>query len=111
MSDMLDMLTLDDLDGSSRDLAEVIGMDAFRRLVRTYGGSCIPYVPKAENLTTPIRDRVIVEEFNGYNYQELARKYGMSERWIREITRIKAEKMRTEPVPGQLSLSDLVDQD
>lgn len=39
MDPFLDNLTLEQLDGDAFDLAELIGMDAFKKLVEVYGGS------------------------------------------------------------------------
>mgnify|MGYP000141030663 CR=1 FL=1 len=36
-------------------------------------------------ITRPVRDARIKKEFTGYNHQELARKYGVTERWVRRI--------------------------
>ena len=47
MNSFLDDLTLEQLDGDSRELAEVIGMDAFKKLVEVYGGSGSLYIPSA----------------------------------------------------------------
>ena len=40
---LLHLLTIDDLDGENRELAETIGMDAFIKLVEVYAapGGCI----------------------------------------------------------------------
>ena len=46
------------------ELAETIGMDAFRRLVDVYGGTGRVYIPQADTLLIPIRDRLIREEYN-----------------------------------------------
>lgn len=37
--ELLELLELDDLQGEARELAECIGMDAFRRLLERYGGT------------------------------------------------------------------------
>ena len=36
---LLDKLTLDDLDADQRQLAECIGMEAYRKLLKNYAGS------------------------------------------------------------------------
>lgn len=38
-NELLNELKLEDLQGEARELAETIGMDAFRRLVDVYGGT------------------------------------------------------------------------
>lgn len=67
-----------------RGMVEAIGFDNFIKLADYAGGTTI-YIPKAEALIRPIRDKKIKDEFNGFNHQELAKKYNLSERWIRAI--------------------------
>ena len=71
-------------EGLYRMIAEAIGTDNFYKLAEIVGGTTI-YIPKPESLTRPVRDARIKKEFTGYNHQELARKYGVTERWVRRI--------------------------
>lgn len=103
MEDFLDELTLDDLYGNQYELAECIGLEAYRKLVRTYAGSTIT-VPMPKSITTDIRDRKIINEFNGCNYKELAQKYVLSERSIYEITSCKRKEIKAAPIDGQLTM-------
>jgi Mor family transcriptional regulator len=80
---MLEELTLDDIPKTHKDIAENIGIDAFKKLVELLGGSSL-YIPKEASLTRPIRNRVIREKFNG-DYRVLARKYDISEAQVRNI--------------------------
>ena len=85
MDDFKKDLTLDMLDGVLyRQIAEAIGTENFVKLAEVVGGATI-YIPKPESITRPVRDARIKEEFNGYNHPELARKYGVTERWVRRI--------------------------
>lgn len=82
---LIDEMTLDMIpEGVYRDLAEKIGVRNFIMLAETIGGTTF-YLPKAETFTRPIRDQIIKEEFNGYNFTDLAIKYNLSERRIRSI--------------------------
>ena len=45
----LDKLTMEQLHGSQLEIAEVIGMEAYRKLVASYGGSSI-YISKADSV-------------------------------------------------------------
>lgn len=54
------------------------------RLVSVLGGSRITF-PDLKYLYRQERDRRICIEFNGVNYEELAIKYGIKTRWVREI--------------------------
>lgn len=53
-------------------------------LARHYGGGMV-YFPKLDKPLIRIRDEKIREEFNGHNHRDLARKYGITESWVREI--------------------------
>lgn len=63
---------------------DIIGLDRFIDLCYIIGGLSI-YVPKFESVVAAARDRLILSEFNGYNYSELAIKYGITEVWVRQI--------------------------
>ena len=82
--DLLDQVKLENLDEEQKALAELIGLDGLKNLVRAYNGTSI-YVPKIESLEKAVRDEYIKEEFDGGNYRELALKYGLTETWIRNI--------------------------
>lgn len=86
MDPFLDNLTLEQLDGDAFDLAELIGMDAFKKLVEVYGGSSILYVPTFAKLRNAARDRQLLQEYQSRkNLKHLARKFQMSERRARQI--------------------------
>ena len=78
-------------------------MDGFIRLVDTYGGTSNLYVPVAEQLVRPVRDELIRREYNGRNVYELARKWDLTDRSIREIVKDEVKKMRSDPGPDQLT--------
>lgn len=67
-----------------REIAEVIGIEAYRKLVEYYGGSRI-YIEKSDTVTRPDRNNEIRKKFNGGNYKQLAREYRLSELTIRRI--------------------------
>jgi len=71
-------------EGIYKDIAEAIGTDNFYRLTKVVGGATI-YLPKPESILRPVRDARIKSEFNGYNHPELAKKYGVTERWVRQL--------------------------
>ena len=89
LDDLLRQLTVDDLHGEARDLAEAIGMEAFLKLVEVYGGTGRLYIPQASILAIPIRDAQIRQEYDGTNLLKLCRKWGLSENSVRRIVRIK----------------------
>lgn len=67
-----------------KEITEIIGIEAYRKLVEHYGGSSI-YINKYDTITRPERNDEIRRKFNGSNYRELAKEYGLSETGIRKI--------------------------
>jgi len=65
-------------------VANVIGIESTLLLSKHLGGINI-YIPKYEKLIQTYRDNKIYSEFNGANHKELARKYNLTEVWIRKI--------------------------
>ena len=80
---MLEFLTESDVPDSIKDVVDVIGIDAFKDLVKLAGGSLL-YIPNESNLVKPIRNRRIREEFKG-SYRDISMKYGISEGEVRNI--------------------------
>lgn len=80
----LDNITLKELPEEQREIAECIGMDSYKRLVKMFGGSRI-YVQKADSILKTVRNRRIIQMFNGKNYRHLALIFGLSENRIRYI--------------------------
>lgn len=72
------------LSGEQRELAETVGLDAYKKLIEHFGG-CQLYVPKLETVLKEARNKEIKENFTGFNYRELAKKYHVSEMTIRKI--------------------------
>lgn len=98
--DLLDEVKMENLDDEQKILAETVGIDAFKRLVRAFNGTSI-YIPKIESLEKAIRDELIRAEFDGGNYKELALKFGLTETWIRNIVLEKVKEIRAKPIEGQ----------
>ncbi|WP_027625541.1 Mor transcription activator family protein [Clostridium lundense] len=64
--------------------AKIIGIDNLCKIAEKLGGTTI-YIPKYDTLFKTIRNEKIKKEFNGYNYQDLAIKYNICERTVRNI--------------------------
>ena len=77
MQDFLDCVQYEDLDENDRELADCIGLEGFKNLVRTFGGSYIN-VKISKNIGLNYRNKQIISEFNGGNCKQLARKYDLS---------------------------------
>lgn len=104
---LLDELTIDDLDEEQRELADCIGFEAYRRLLSNYAGDTIR-VRMPNRITLPLRNEKIKEDFTGYNYRELAKKYGMHPYSIwRIVADIRIQK-QNEPLPEQIDFNDLL---
>ena len=85
MDDFAKELTLEMLqEGLWKEIAKEIGIDNFCKLAEVTGGATV-YIPKLESIVRPVRDSHIKAEFNGYNHGELARKYDVTERWVRQL--------------------------
>ena len=76
------------LSGDQKELAETVGLDAYKKMVGQYGGSSV-YINKTDTITRSGRNAEIQQKFNGSNYRELAKEYGFSEAWIRKIVNKK----------------------
>ena len=101
-------IKLDDLYGLQKDIAEVIGIENFIKLSKNFGGDDI-YIQKYSELIKIQRNSEIREKFNGYNSDELAKEYDLSERYVRMICSDLIDDIRSRPPPGQLSLLDFLE--
>lgn len=102
---LLDKLTLDDLDADQRQLAECIGLEAYKKLLKNYAGSPIT-IRMPDKITIPVRNREIKDKFDGCNYGKLAREYQLSEASIRKIVSSEIQRVKYAPFDGQTSLFD-----
>lgn len=77
-------ISMEDIPEEYRDIAEVIGLNAFVQLSYLCGGQNL-YVPMLNSLKREGRDREIRARFDGGNYRTLAVQFRLSERQIRKI--------------------------
>lgn len=84
MTDLSADIRIEDLPPEFRAVAEEIGLSAAVRLVRARGGEEV-YVPKEDSVSRAARNRAILAEFNGKNYRELARRYDLTVKTIRQV--------------------------
>lgn len=99
----LDLITLDDLTGDQRELAEIIGIEAYINLVCDWGRDSV-YIGKCDRVLKRLRNERIREEYNGHNVKELARKYKLTARSINMIVAEERAALRIAPMDGQISL-------
>ena len=84
----IDEIKIELLPEGYRELIEVIGLRAAVKLSEAFGGTHT-YIPKMDKILQRVRDTKIRAEFTGFNHRDLARKYHLSETWIREIVEAK----------------------
>lgn len=70
------------------ELIDEIGFEGVYLLSEKFGGTNI-YIPKFRRIFKEQIDRAIRDEFDGGNYVQLALKYGLCERTIRNIVNKK----------------------
>lgn len=101
-------LQIEELRDEQKLIAETIGMEAYFKLTKMFGGTTV-YIAKAEEiLRRRSRDEQIREEFDGSNYAQLALKYGLTETWIRNIVYEKAVEIKKKPIDGQMNIADFL---
>lgn len=104
MNELLNMLKIEDLRGEQRELAELIGMETYLKLADIYAGTSRLSIPPIRILTLPVRDSLIQREFNGNNVYQLAKKWELSDKYIRDIVSDQRQEFRLKPMDGQISL-------
>lgn len=71
-------------DGIWKALAEQIGPINVVKVMSIINGDDV-YIPKPDRILIPARDVRIKKEFNGYNHNELAKKYGLTTAYIKKL--------------------------
>lgn len=98
----IDKLTsVDQLRSDQRELAEIIGLEAYKKLVVNYAGSFL-YIQKIDSVLKDLHDEEIREKFDGGNYGSLAREYDLAEATVRDIVAEKRKQLRSAPLEGQM---------
>jgi Mor family transcriptional regulator len=77
-------LTIDMLPDEGKEIALVIGIKNYLKLVMEYGGRSV-YIHKLDAVRRSVRDDSIRKDFNGENHAFLCKKYDLSEKQIRLI--------------------------
>ena len=88
MVDMEKIVSPEQLSEDKKELAKIIGLEAYKKLVQHFGGSYI-YVNKPDTVTRKERDAEIFRKFDDKNYCQLAQEYNLTENRIRSIIRQK----------------------
>jgi len=79
-------ISINDLSGEVREIAKLIGLAPTLKLANEYGGETL-YFPKYDAITRTVRDRAIRDGFTGTNYKELAKKFNLTQKRIRDIVK------------------------
>jgi len=96
-------IQIEELNEPYREIAEKIGVESAVEVAKLFGGSQV-YFPKLDSVLRIYRDALIKKEFNGYNYRELSKKYGLSETWVRLICKELALEKQNEPLERQIKM-------
>lgn len=102
----IDKLTsIEQLRNDQRELAEIIGLEAYKKLVLNYAGSFV-YIQKIDSVLKDLRDNEIREKFDGGNCLKLAIEYNLAVATVRDIVAPKRKELRIAPLEGQMSFED-----
>lgn len=101
-------LDMDDLRDEQKRIADIIGIESYLKLSNALGGTTVYIAKVSEIVERKNRDERIRREFTGWNYKELALKYGLTETWIRNIVSPIEKQIRTQPMNGQVSVEELL---
>lgn len=101
---------MEDLSPNQREVAELIGLENYVKLIDAYGAEVI-YIPKRDSFERLARNQRIVDRFDGYNYAALAKQFGLTSVTIRRIVEYKRKMIRAAPIAGQISLFDVPESD
>lgn len=103
MEDWKKQLKVDDLPSPYYDIAEELGLEAAIKIEQIFKGQTI-YFASFENCCSDTKKALIKEEFNGYNTNYLARKYGVSNRYVQLACKEKIEELCRRPLDGQIQM-------
>lgn len=99
------LISIDQLRDDQKELAEIIGLEAYKKLVVNYAGSFL-YIQKIDSVLKDLRDNEIREKFDGGNCLKLAIEYNLAVATVRDIVAPKRKELRTAPIEGQMSFED-----
>ncbi len=106
--DIEKLTSLDQLQDDQRDLAELIGLEAYKKLIANFAGNPL-YIQKADSVLKNARDIEIRNKFDGSNYKELALEYDLAVSTVRDIVASKRRELRLAPLEGQMSFEGMTE--
>lgn len=75
---------LSDIPETYQPIAALIGIDAFLKLCQ-YGSGDEIYFPMPKTIFRKARNRLLIQEYNGYNLEELSKKYSLTANQVKNI--------------------------
>lgn len=105
--EILESLTVDDLQEQHRGIAEAVGIAGLISLTDMFGGSSI-YIPQKKELVKNRVYRNILQAYDGTNIKELAVRYNVCESTVYNIVKDKIIKgSARQQIPGQINFADI----
>ena len=101
--ELLELVEISDLPEPYEQIARLISVEAAVTLAKAFGGEHV-YMPKTDSIVQSVRDKKIIAEFDGYNYEALAKKYNLTSTWIRKIVYPVDCVLKRKPMDGQMGL-------
>ena len=102
LTDLIEVSSAHLADHVPTDAAALIAESLADRLADYWGGQLLN-IPKDYRRRLSEREAKISREFNGFNYGELATKYGMCERSVRKLlSRVRAREKKEQAALPQL---------
>lgn len=84
-------ITMEDLPEFGQEIAQIVGVQDALKILEALSGQEI-YFPSPQQITKPVRDKLIKDSFDGNNFKQLAKKWGLSVRWVRKIVQERKAK-------------------
>jgi Mor family transcriptional regulator len=78
----------DNLSGIYKELAEIVSFETVVMIFEHFKGQQVTFPTRL--MSTEFTIRQILKEHNGKNVKALAKKFGYSERWIRNVIKVHA---------------------
>ena len=91
ISTILADITPEELPFPYSKIAREINVETAIKLAEIVQG-CSYSFPKLDEIIRKKRNEQIIKEFDGYNIKELALKYNLTDRWIRELVGVAEDE-------------------
>lgn len=85
-NELLKDMNVSDVPATYQPVVSLIGLDNFLKLCRYAMGDEL-YSPTQKNMLRLVRNRLIVQEYNGKNLKELSKKYNLTTKQIGHIVK------------------------